>query len=103
MRLLHTADWHLRRGLHGASLLEDQAHLLGELMRLARDARPDLVIVAGDVFDRAVPPAEAGGVLGDTLFPAGVGPRVPAGVVARHHDSPPPPALRAPAVGAKRI
>ena len=88
MRLLHTADWHLGRGLHGASLLEDQAHLLDELVRLARDARPDLVIVAGDVFDRAVPPAEAVELLDDTLCRLVLDLRLPTVLIAGNHDSP---------------
>ena len=59
MRLLHTADWHLGRMLHGAALIDDQAHVLDQLVELARDARVDAVLVAGDVYDRAVPQPEA--------------------------------------------
>ena len=56
MRLLHTADWHLGRLFHGVSLVDDQAHLLDELARLVAEARIDAVLIAGDVYDRAVPP-----------------------------------------------
>ena len=59
MRLLHTADWHLGRILHGARLIEDQAHILDQIVGVAREARPDAVLIAGDVYDRAVPPPEA--------------------------------------------
>ncbi len=59
MRLLHTADWHLGRPFHGASLLDHQAAFLAWLAELARDERVDAVVVAGDVYDRALPPAEA--------------------------------------------
>jgi exonuclease SbcD len=88
MRILHTADWHLGRTLGGASLLEDQAHLLDELVRLAADAAPDLVIVAGDLFDRAVPPVEAVELLDEVLcrLVIGLGRRVVA--IAGNHDSP---------------
>lgn len=58
MRLLHTADWHLGR-INAHSLIEDQAHLLREFVALARETRPDAVLIAGDVYDRAVPPADA--------------------------------------------
>ena len=60
MRFLHTADWHLGRTRGGPALLQDQEHLLlGPLMHALRETRPDALLVAGDVFDRAVPPAEA--------------------------------------------
>ena len=59
MRFLHSADWHLGRVHHGISLLEDQAHILNEFVRLAADARPDAILLAGDIYDRSVPPAEA--------------------------------------------
>ena len=45
MRLLHTADWHLGRALHGALLLEDQVHLLDQFVDLVRDERPWVVEV----------------------------------------------------------
>ena len=67
MRFLHTADWHLGRLFHGASLVDDQARLLDQLVDVARDARPDVVLVAGDVYDRAVPPPDAVAVLDDVL------------------------------------
>ena len=65
MRFLHTADWHLGRQFHNVSLLEDQAHVLDGLVALAREQRVDAVLLAGDVFDRAVPPADAVRLLDD--------------------------------------
>lgn len=60
MYLLHTADWHLGKALFGRSLLEDQAYFLLEwLLPLLDRERPDAVLLAGDVFDRQVPPTEA--------------------------------------------
>jgi exonuclease SbcD len=59
MRLLHTADWHLGRALHGASLLDAQAAVIEQLVGLTKSERPDAVVVAGDVFDRAYPPLAA--------------------------------------------
>ena len=67
MRLLHTSDWHLGRQLHGASLIEDQRHVLEQIVAAVRDQAVDAIIIAGDVYDRAVPPAEAVTLLGQTL------------------------------------
>ncbi len=67
MRLLHTSDWHLGRSLHGVDLLDHQAAYLDHLIDLARAERVDAVLVAGDVYDRAVPPVEAVSLLSETL------------------------------------
>ncbi|WP_407344940.1 exonuclease SbcCD subunit D [Pengzhenrongella phosphoraccumulans] len=67
MRLLHTSDWHLGRTLHGVDLLEHQAAFLDHLVELTRSEGVDAVLVAGDVYDRAVPPVEAVTLLSETL------------------------------------
>lgn len=59
MRLLHTSDWHLGRSFHGASLLEEQAAAIERIADLAREHAVDAVLIAGDLYDRAIPPAEA--------------------------------------------
>jgi exonuclease SbcD len=59
MRLLHTSDWHLGRSLHRADLRDAQARFLDHLVATARAERVDAVLVAGDVYDRAVPPVDA--------------------------------------------
>ncbi|NMC31685.1 MAG: hypothetical protein GYA36_04385 [Veillonellaceae bacterium] len=64
MRMLHTSDWHLGRLFFGESLTEEQAALLLEFVAAAKDLRPDAILIAGDVYDRSVPPAEA------VMFPA---------------------------------
>ncbi len=88
MRFLHTSDWHLGRLFHGAHLTDDQAHVLDQFVALARDLRPDLVVVSGDVYDRAVPPPEAVHLLDDVLsrLVLDLGLRVV--VIAGNHDSP---------------
>ena len=67
MRLLHTSDWHLGRSLHGVDLLEHQAAFLDHLVSVTRDEGVDAVLVAGDVYDRAVPAVEAVTLLSETL------------------------------------
>jgi DNA repair protein SbcD/Mre11 len=59
MRLLHTSDWHLGRSLHRADLRDAQAGFLDGLVDTVRAERVDAVLVAGDVYDRAVPPVDA--------------------------------------------
>ncbi|MEU4666980.1 exonuclease SbcCD subunit D C-terminal domain-containing protein [Amycolatopsis sp. NPDC023774] len=59
MRLLHTSDWHVGRTFHGADLLAEQEAVLTHLAELVTSERVDVVVVAGDIYDRAVPSAEA--------------------------------------------
>lgn len=88
MRFLHTADWHLGRILHGVPLLEDQRHVLEQILAIARDERPDFLLVAGDVYDRTVPPAEAVDLLGETLERLALDLRLPTFLIAGNHDCP---------------
>lgn len=56
MRWLHTSDWHLGRGFHGNSLQEAQQEMLETVCRTAEERDVDVVLVAGDIYDRALPP-----------------------------------------------
>ena len=67
MRLLHTSDWHIGRSLHGADRLADQRRLLTGLADLIRAESIDVVLVSGDIYDRAIPPAAATVVLDAVL------------------------------------
>lgn len=67
MRILHTSDWHLGRSLHGVDLLHHQAAHLEHLLDVVRAEGVDAVVVAGDVYDRAIPPVEAVSLLSETL------------------------------------
>lgn len=59
MKILHTSDWHVGKVLKGQSRTDEHIAVLGELVTIARDERPDLVIVAGDLFDTAAPTPDA--------------------------------------------
>ena len=59
VRFLHTSDWHVGRTFHGADLLAEQDAVLGHLADLVAAEAVDVVLVAGDIYDRAVPSAEA--------------------------------------------
>jgi exonuclease SbcD len=87
MRLLHTADWHLGRTLGGHSLHQDQEFLLaGQFLAMVRDTKPDAVLIAGDIFDRAVPPADAVELLDEILHRLIIGLGVPVVLIPGNHD-----------------
>ena len=67
MRILHTSDWHLGRTLHGENLHAHQAEFHDWLLDLVVARQVDVVVIAGDVYDRAVPPVESVRLLGSTL------------------------------------
>lgn len=87
MRFLHTGDWHLGRLFHGVHLTDDQAYVLDQLVQIAREERVDVVIIAGDVFDRAVPPVEAVALLDETLARIVGDLAIPVIMIAGNHDS----------------
>lgn len=88
MRLIHTADWHLGRIFHGVHLTEDQAHVLEQLIDLVRESKVDVVLVSGDIYDRAVPPPEAVALLDDVLSRLILDCKVSVVIIAGNHDSP---------------
>jgi len=67
MRVLHTSDWHLGRSFHRVGLLGAQAAYLQHLVEVVRSERVDAVLVAGDVYDRALPAPETVELLDETL------------------------------------
>src|ERR1700733_956459 len=87
MRLIHTSDWHLGRTLHGENLLGHQAAFLGWLLDQAVTHQADVVVVAGDVYDRAVPSTDAVRVL-DAALLAFARARIPVVITSGNHDSP---------------
>ena len=88
MRILHTSDWHLGRTFHGVHLTNDQVYILDEFVRLVRDTHPDVVLIAGDIYDRSVPPTEAVRLLDEVLSRILMDHRVPIILIAGNHDSP---------------
>ncbi|QBY05554.1 exonuclease SbcCD subunit D [Thalassotalea sp. HSM 43] len=67
MRFLHTSDWHIGRLFQNQSLLDDQQYVLAQIKRYLVEYQVDALIIAGDVFDRSVPPAEAVQILDDFI------------------------------------
>ncbi len=85
MRILHTSDWHLGRTLHKVSLAEAQEEAMRQIGLIASDEDVDLIVVAGDVFDHAIPSADALDLLERTL--ASLLTVAPVVVTAGNHDS----------------
>jgi exonuclease SbcD len=85
MRLLHTSDWHLGRGLHGLDLHDAQVHMVQQVSETVSRHGVDAVIVAGDVFDRAVPPVDAVRLWAEAL--RALSAQVPVIVISGNHDS----------------
>ena len=67
MKFLHTSDWHVGRTLNGWSLLEEQEWAFQQIVDLAISEKVDGVIIAGDLYDRAVPPVDAIKLFNKTL------------------------------------
>ncbi len=88
MKFIHTADWHLGRVMYGAHLINDQAYVLEEFVQLARNIQPDVIIISGDIYDRAVPPAEAVELLDDVLSRIILDLGITIILIAGNHDSP---------------
>jgi exonuclease SbcD len=86
MRLIHTSDWHLGRALHGESLLSHQGVFLDWLLAQATSHAADAVVVAGDIYDRAVPATDAVALL-DASLAAFAAARIPVVMISGNHDS----------------
>ena len=87
MRFLHTADWHLGRIFYGQYLTDDQAHVLEhQLFTILKEEKIDGILLAGDVFDRAVPPIEAIELWDSIITRLAMDYKVPLFVVSGNHD-----------------
>jgi exonuclease SbcD len=67
MRILHTSDWHLGRSFHRESLLDAQSRFVDHLVEVVRSERVDVVVVSGDIYDRALPSVDAVALADDAL------------------------------------
>ena len=87
MRFLHTADWHLGRIFYGQYLTDDQAHVLeNQFFTILKDEKIDGILLAGDIFDRAVPPIEAIELWDFIITRLAMDYKVPLFVVSGNHD-----------------
>lgn len=87
MKLIHLSDLHLGKRVNEFSMLEDQRYILGEILKIIDQEQPQGVLIAGDVYDKSVPPTEAVALLDDFLA-ALAGRAVPVFLISGNHDSP---------------
>lgn len=88
MKIFHTADWHLGKIVHGASMLDEQRYIIDQFTNKIRNEKPDVIIIAGDLYDRANPPPEAVELLNDFLDEIVLTLNIPVIAIAGNHDSP---------------
>ena len=87
MKFLHLADLHLGKRVNGFSMLEDQAHILRQILAILDYEQPDGVLIAGDVYDKSVPSVEAVELL-DSFLTELRARGVPVLLISGNHDSP---------------
>ena len=68
MKLMHLADLHIGKRVNEFSMLEDQEYILTKVVNIIDEQRPDVIMIAGDVYDKAVPAAEAVELFDDFLY-----------------------------------
>lgn len=86
MKLLHLADLHLGKRVHEFSMLEDQRYILKQILEIMETEQADGVLVAGDIYDKTVPSAEAVQLLDDFLTNI-AGRKIPVFLISGNHDS----------------
>lgn len=87
MKIIHTGDWHIRKIVNEFSMIEDQRYILKELVKFIKEEKPDALIIAGDVYDRSIPPVEAVELLNDVFEEILIDNGVKILAIAGNHDS----------------
>ncbi len=88
MKIVHTADWHLGKLVQGVYMTEDQRYALERFIEEMKEERPDVIIIAGDIYDRGIPPVEAVDLFDEVLTALAYDLRIPVLAIAGNHDSP---------------
>lgn len=87
MKLIHLSDLHLGKRVNEFSMIEDQAYILKQILSIIKKEEPDAVLIAGDVYDKSIPPLEAVGLLDDFLKQL-ARQKVRVFIISGNHDSP---------------
>ena len=85
MKFIHTADWHLGKSLKNQSLIDDQNYILQEFLKLVDAEKPDAIIIAGDIYDRSIPPVDAVNLFDEIIFKI-VERKIPVLCISGNHD-----------------
>ena len=86
MKFIHTSDWHIGRQFHNVSLLEDQRHVLNQIVSYIEQEAVDALVIAGDIYDRSVPPAKAVELLDEFINKICSAMHVPVIIIPGNHD-----------------
>jgi exonuclease SbcD len=87
MKIIHTGDWHIGKIVNEFSMLEEQKHVLEQLIAVTDKEKPDAIIIAGDIYDRSIPPVEAVELVDEVLSKLLLEHRIPILAIAGNHDS----------------
>lgn len=87
MKLIHLSDLHLGKRVNGFSMLEDQAYVLEQIIAIVKEEAPEGILIAGDVYDKPVPPAEAVRLFDDFLYRLSKE-KIQVFLISGNHDSP---------------
>ncbi|WP_100331020.1 exonuclease SbcCD subunit D [Bacillus xiapuensis] len=87
MKFIHTADWHLGKLVHGVYMTEEQKEVLRQFVEVVKEEKPDAIVIAGDLYDRSVPPTDAVELLNEVLFQLNVECQIPIVAISGNHDS----------------
>ena len=88
MRFFHLSDLHIGKHLHYYNLKEDQMHILNEIISYAKEIHPEAIVIAGDIYDKSVPSAEAVTIFDDFLTELSeIRPEIPVMIISGNHDS----------------
>ena len=87
MKIIHTSDWHIGKIVNEYSMIDDQKYILNKLIELIDEENIDVLMIAGDVYDRSIPPVEAVELLNETLSKLIIDRNVSVLVISGNHDS----------------
>ena len=86
MKIIHTSDWHIGKIVNEFSMIEDQKYILNKLIDLVEKENPQVLIIAGDIYDRSIPPVEAVELLNDTFSNLIVDKKINILAISGNHD-----------------
>ena len=87
MKLMHLSDLHIGKRVGGFSMTEDQRYILDQILEIAESEQPDAILIAGDVYDKSVPSAEAVSIFDEFLVKLSVR-KMQVFIISGNHDSP---------------